>query len=203
MSKCQCLLLLSYLQKLQVFWWSPTQGPTWVSGGIIHQTEYDVQVETQGGTQAYRLFDHVTVVIQLKKTSSNLHKNELSFHLLSKRRSSTSKNESTASFGKSEINFLQELKISQERNIGAKEVDSDEDEDEVLFNVGTKMMTTRKKKTKSVYKFFREMNTLGSSIPQWMWKSVPNPVKTIYARKICNFVAITTLESQFTSEKYL
>jgi hypothetical protein len=131
-----------------VFWWSPKQGPTWVSGGVIHQTDYEVHVETLDGTQTYRLFDHVTVVIQLKRTSLNLHANELAFHLVSRR--SRSKAGESSTFGKSEVNFLHELKLSQDR--GGKGGESDDE-------VGP----VNDPKKKSVYRFFLDMSNLGAS----------------------------------------
>ena len=145
-------------QKLEVFWWSPKRGPTWVSGGVIRQTDFKVEVETLEGTQSYRLFDHVTVVIQLKRASSNLHANELAFHLVSKQSKATSSESST--FGKSEVNFLQELKLSQEQTLSSKEDLSDELEVEE-----TSGKAKKDPKKKSVYNFFLEMNNLGTSAP--------------------------------------
>ena len=97
-------------QKQEVFWSSAKLGPTWVSGGVIRQTDYQVDVETLEGTQTYHLFDHVTVVIQLKKVGANLHANALAYHLVSKRGLSPHEE---VKFGKSEINFLHELQRYQ------------------------------------------------------------------------------------------
>jgi hypothetical protein len=67
------------------------------------------------GTQTYRLFDHVTVVIQLKKVGAEMHANELAYHLISKRGGVVggSSNRDEIKFGKSEINFLHELQLNQ------------------------------------------------------------------------------------------
>ena len=143
-------------QKLEVFWSSPKSGPTWVSGGVIRQTDFEVQVETLEGSQTYRLFDHVTVVIQLKKVGADLHANELAYHLISKRRISSQ--DDGAKFGKSEINFLQELKINQERQNRDKE---EEDDDDLQ-----KMDSDLKKKKKSTYQFFQDMHQMGATIPK-------------------------------------
>ena len=50
--------------------------------GVITQREHFVKVETLEGTDVYRIFDHVTVGIQLK--GSEAHGHELSFILLDK-----------------------------------------------------------------------------------------------------------------------
>ena len=76
------------------------------------QNDYEVYVETLEGTQTYRLFDHVTVAIQLKKVGAEMHANELSYHLISKRGGGLS-NRDEIKFGKSEINFLHELQLNQ------------------------------------------------------------------------------------------
>ncbi len=97
----------------------------------------------------------MTVVIQLKKVGADLHANELAYHLISKRR--ISNQDDAVKFGKSEINFLQELKINQERLSKKNEEEAEEDD--------LQKMDPEKKK-KSAYQFFQDMHQLGAAIPK-------------------------------------
>ena len=71
---------------------------------------------------------------------------------------SRAKSSETSSFGESEVNFLQELKLSQDRALAAKEDLSDDEEE-------TSGKAKKDRKKKSVYNFFLEMNKLGASAP--------------------------------------
>ena len=62
-------------------------------------------------TQVYRLFDHVTVTIQLK--GSDDHAKSLSFLLLGRRQQGATSGVAAVKLEKREMNFLNEIKMRQ------------------------------------------------------------------------------------------
>jgi len=141
-------------------------GPQWIPDGSLALNDYDIQVKTENGTQTYKLFDHVTVIIQLKRSNEDLHPNSLSFLLVGKvpvasQEANVSSNE--------EVDYLKELirvqvfnslflyfytkikniliNLSQEAN------KTEENADERIEK--------GKNIEKSIYSFFQEMTSLG------------------------------------------
>ncbi len=89
---------------------SKKTGPRWVPDGSLVLRDDAIQVETPYGSQTYALFDHVTVIIQLKKSNEDLHANSLSFNLLEKVSASGRSGDLHA---KGELDYLRELKKGQ------------------------------------------------------------------------------------------
>ena len=112
-------------------------GPTW-QVGVVTKKEMFVKVETIEGTNMYRLFDHVTVGIQLKGSESHAH--VLSFSLLD--------NQPWKGDGGGEegaVNFLREARLEQ------KEESCEEEEME------EEVKSKRKKIKINAYQFFESM----------------------------------------------
>ena len=114
---------------------------------VSRKVDY-VKVDTIDGTNIYRLFDHVTVGVQLKGGDS--HANVLSFTLLDNRpwqdKAKIGQAEAT-----SRVNFLKEAKMEQ----GTDPTEEEEEEEEDISN------RRRKKPKINVYEFFNEMRQLG------------------------------------------
>ena len=126
-------------------------GPIW-QRGVVTRRENFVKVETLEGTNMYRLFDHITVGIQLK--GNDVHANVLSFTLLDNQ--PYNKDDTSGGSENTKINFLQEAKMEQEQ--GAVPVDFDEDDNEDISEISEK----KKKKTKvNIYNFFQDMQQMG------------------------------------------
>lgn len=108
------------------------------------------------GTQTYRLFDHVTITIQLK--GSDAHQNKLAFYLLSKR-------PPKAKLAQGEMNFLKEIR---------KEIDADRRmDDDVVLDAAAEAeeedsekgdkKPKKKRMKRSMYDFFQDMREMGQS----------------------------------------
>jgi hypothetical protein len=121
-------------------------GPVWQKG-LVTKKEAFVKVETIEGTNMYRLFDHVTVGIQLKGGESHAH--SLSLSLLDKAPWRPGA-EGEAGQEADRVNFLQAARQEQEK----VEVEEDEEEE-------AEVKEGRKKKRKvNVYDFFQQMRAI-------------------------------------------
>ena len=121
-------------------------GPTWQVGMVSRKVDY-VKVDTIDGTNIYRLFDHVTVGVQLKGGDS--HANVLSFSLLDnhpwREQAKVGQDE-----GSGRVNFLKEARMEQ----GTDPREDEEEEEEDISN------RRRKKPKINVYEFFNEMRQM-------------------------------------------
>jgi len=115
-------------------------GPTW-QVGLVTKKELFVKVETIEGTNMYRLFDHVTVGIQLK--GSEAHAHVLSFSLLNNQPWKDGNGSHNAS-----VNFLEEARMDQKSEDVEELVDSNEE------------IETKKSKI-NTYQFFEDMRNIG------------------------------------------
>jgi len=122
-------------------------GPVWQKG-LVTKKETFVKVETIEGTNMFRLFDHITVGIQLK--GSEAHANTLSLSLLDKQPWRSGSVDSTdANNSEERVNFLQAARDEQEERLG-------EDEE------GMMEVEDRPKKEKvNMYHFFQQMRQIG------------------------------------------
>ena len=100
-----------------------------------------MKVETIEGTNMYRLFDHVTVGIQLK--GSEAHAHVLSFSLLNNQPWKDGNGAHSAS-----VNFLEEARMDQKSEDVEDLVDSNEE------------IETKKSKI-NTYQFFEDMRNIG------------------------------------------
>jgi len=123
--------------------YSGPMGLLWQKG-VITQREHFVKVETLEGTDVYRIFDHVTVGIQLK--GSEAHGHELSFILLDKQGFVSRKDEQPATA--SSFNFLS----------AAREAASLDESDE-------EQVTSEETDSKA-YAFFQNMRSMGTMLPE-------------------------------------
>ena len=138
------------------------QGPMWMEG-VLSVDENAVHVEPSDGKrrQSYKLFDHVTVTIQLSN-HSDVHARTLAFYLLSRFPISTGKT-NISKHGNdiddikvSKMDFLQEIKKDQ------KKLDDDAAKD----NASDELMETEalvKTEKISMYRFFQDMKTVGET----------------------------------------
>ena len=108
-------------------------------------------METLEGTNKYKLFDHVTVGIQLR--GNDAHANVLSLSLLDNRPWKEDTNDSQ----QKQVNFLKEAKLEKS---GSQNIEEDAEEDVVPENVDEKHHKRRKAKV-NAYQFFQEMEQLG------------------------------------------
>ena len=145
-------------------------GPTW-QRGVVTKKERFVKVETLEGTNMFRLFDHVTVGIQLRGqealsincqpdnlfSGNESHANTLSYSLLDNK--PWKGNDSSAESG--QINFLQEAKLDKANSLNTE--DSTEEPEEELEE--KKPVKRRKKQKVNVYEFFEEMRQMGLRPP--------------------------------------
>ena len=145
-------------------------GPTW-QRGVVTKKERFVKVETLEGTNMFRLFDHVTVGIQLRGqalslksytdnifTGNDTHANTLSYSLLDNK--PWKGNDSSA--GSGQINFLQEAKLDKAQSLSNTEESIEEPEEQVEEQ---KPVKRRKKQKVNVYEFFEEMRQMGLRPP--------------------------------------
>ena len=116
---------------------------------VSRKVDY-VKVDTIDGTNIYRLFDHVTVGVQLKGGDS--HANVLSFSLLDNRPWRDQAKIGGQVEGSSSVNFLKEARMEQGTDPAEEE---EEEEEEDISN------RRRKKPKINVYEFFNEMRQLG------------------------------------------
>lgn len=142
-------------QESQVLFHHENHGPMFQSG-LLWNDEHSINVETVDGVQTYRLFDHVTITIQM--VGSDAHANKLNFYLLSNKPPSS--NVSKMNLDEGEINFLKEIRKDQE--------DEKMDEDEVEPLADLEADSGRKKggkrKNFSMYDFFQDQKRIGRSI---------------------------------------
>ncbi len=128
--------------------------------GTLSVDEHAVHVEPSDGKrrQSYRLFDHVTVTIQLSKCS-DVHARSLAFYLLSKRPLSTDAKyaNKVEDVKISKMDFLQEIKKDQQK-MEPHSIEKDEQEDNSM-----KKSNSAVKEKKSMYRFFEDMKTLGET----------------------------------------
>merc|ERR1712210_359703 len=94
--------------------------------------------------QTYRLFDHVTVTIQIKGSESHAHK--LAFYLLSKKASA----KSGRGFGKGEIDFLQEIR--KDRDVESA-LEAESSEIEMVEEVDENDLPKKRAKKQTAYDF--------------------------------------------------
>ncbi|CAB4069016.1 DIS3L [Lepeophtheirus salmonis] len=114
------------------------KGPVYLSNAE-DQEDNSIHIETLHGKKVYKLFDHVTLCIQLSGTDAHAH--SLTFHLLSPKppRDSIARNED----GKP-IDFFNALKLEQE----------EEDNKSLSETEEMKRNNGNQRKKKSVYSFF-------------------------------------------------
>ena len=128
--------------------------------GILTVDEHAVHVEPSDGKrrQSYRLFDHVTVTIQLSKCS-DVHARSLAFYLLSKRPLSTDANNVNKfeDMKISKMDFLQEIKKDQQKP--EQQSTNENNQDNNLMKKGK----SAEKEKLSMYRFFEDMKTLGET----------------------------------------
>ena len=128
--------------------------------GILTVDEHAVHVEPSDGKrcQSYRLFDHVTVTIQLSKCS-DVHARSLAFYLLSKRPLSTDANNVNKfeDMKISKMDFLQEIKKDQQKP--EQQSTNENNQDNNLMKKGQ----SAEKEKLSMYRFFEDMKTLGET----------------------------------------
>ena len=141
-------------------------GPTLRPGRLV-AGDSDISVEPDDGkrAQVYRLFDHVTVTIQLK--GSDDHARSLSFLLLGRRSAATSSSDQTTGGGgvkleKCEVNFLNEIKMRASEQ-GRQSSPTEED-------MADEPSPAKKSKEDhnsgvSLYRFFEEMKEMGTTAP--------------------------------------
>jgi len=123
-------------------------GASWQSG-VVWQDKHAIRVETVEGTQTYRIFDHVTVGIQLK--GSEAHGHSLSFSLLDNKPF----REGCPTSQEGNVNFLAAARKEQKEN--------EEEEEEECSVDGNEMQSKRKKKKINPFQFFQSMRLLGMS----------------------------------------
>ena len=128
--------------------------------GTLSVDEHAVHVEPSDGKrrQSYRLFDHVTVTIQLSQCS-DVHARSLAFYLLSKRPISTDPKygNSVENVKISKMDFLQEIKKDKQK-MEQQSIGKDEQEPS-----STKKDNSTEKEKLSMYRFFEDMKTLGET----------------------------------------
>merc|ERR1712010_4000 len=102
---------------------------------------------TLEGTNMYRLFDHVTIGIQLKGHDSHAH--TLSYNLLDNK---PWKGNSVSNLGSGQVNFLQEARLDKAQSLHTEDSIEDLEEEEEE----EKQVKRRKKvkKVNNVYQFF-------------------------------------------------
>ena len=131
--------------------------------GSLSVDENAVHVEPLDGKrrQTYKLFDHVTVTIQLSN-HSDVHARTLAFYLLSKYSLSTGKSKMEKQGNKvddikvSKMNFLQEIKKDQKEL--EKELEKINEDDVLMVNE-----VQAKKEKVSMYRFFQDMKVVGET----------------------------------------
>ncbi len=134
----------------EVLFYQRDVGPTWQAGGSLKVADHSLTVEVnKRKRQTYKIFDHVTVTIQM--IQSDAHANRLEFLLL---RNRGHKNECTEEerLEKGEVNFLNEIKKDMERQ-SKVELDAGNDEemlDDSLSNIAGK-------KKAGMFDFFQQM----------------------------------------------
>ena len=134
----------------------------WMEGSI-DVDEHAIYVEPLDGKrrQGYKLFDHVTVTIQLSN-NSDVHARSLAFYLLSKRSWGTEaksnlKHGNTADdIQISKMDFLQAIKNDQEKvgEMSEKNKSGDVTLEDDISNQKNKF---------SMYRFFEEMRNMGET----------------------------------------
>jgi len=130
--------------------YSSRHGLVWQKG-VVTQREHFVKVETIEGTDIYRLFDHVTIGIQLK--GSEDHGHSLSLSLLEKGRFIPPTNPSSSSDSK-DFNFL---------SAAREKVSFDEDDD--ITSGSVEDDKKRRPKESATFRFFENMKILGETAP--------------------------------------
>ena len=153
---CYALKGPVYLQQHQdVLYLHKKHGPMWKPGKIVAES-HQIHVEPEDGkrTQTYKLFDHVTVTIQLK--GSDEHAKSLSFLLLAFR---TSAHNSEVKLEKAEINFLREIKLQNQQQV----MDVDDESTTKVDDDGGP--NKKKRKQVSLYRFFQDMKKMGETAP--------------------------------------
>jgi hypothetical protein len=108
----------------QVLVCDPRLGPMWCAGDLA-QEEHCLHVASAADSgrkvkQTYRLFEHVTVTIQLVQ-SSDAHQNTLAYYLLGKKSLKTDSKSLQASLKleASEINFLKEIQRERDEALAS------------------------------------------------------------------------------------
>ena len=128
--------------------------------GTLSVDDHTVHVEPSDGKrhQSYKLFDHVTVTIQLTNCS-DVHARSLAFYLLSKRPLSTDAKYSnkTEDVKISKMDFLREIKKDQQK-IKEQSIEKGTPEDSSM-----KKGKSAEKEKLSMYRFFEDMKTLGET----------------------------------------
>ncbi|XP_040572324.1 DIS3-like exonuclease 1 [Lepeophtheirus salmonis] len=126
----------------QVLWHDKKSNPSWETGLLWTEEDNSIHIETLHGKKVYKLFDHVTLCIQLSGTDAHAH--SLTFHLLSPKppRDSIARNED----GKP-IDFFNALKLEQE----------EEDNKSLSETEEMKRNNGNQRKKKSVYSFFKDL----------------------------------------------
>ena len=135
----------------------------WMEGKLSVE-EYAIHVEPSDGKrrQSYKLFDHVTVTIQLSNCS-DVHARSLAFYLLSKRSLPTEDTHSTKQRNRNDemkigkMDFLQEIKKDQQK------MERELEEKDMLMENTPKRSESKGKEKLSMYRFFEDMKNLGET----------------------------------------
>ena len=132
-----------------------------MEGQLSVDEHAQIHVEPSDGKrrQSYKLFDHITVTIQLSN-SSDVHARSLAFYLLSRYPLAAETKNSARHGNKDEIkiskmDFLQEIK-KDKQNLENKLIEKDEFTDNSLHKEKTKEKV-------SMYKFFEDMRSVGEA----------------------------------------
>ena len=135
----------------------------WMEGNLSVE-DHAIHVQPSDGKrrQTYKLFDHVTVTIQLSNRS-DVHARSLAFYLLPKRSSPKSDANNKKPGNKSEdlniskMDFLQEIKKDQQK-MEQEQLDKDKFEENPQ-----EKSKSKEKEMLSMYRFFEDMKTMGET----------------------------------------
>ncbi len=149
--------------KKKVLWYRKGHGPVWREGRVVVAPDAgELRVECAGQRQVYRLFDHLTVAVQLR--SSGCHADSLAFHFLSNR---PHRNDDSGGGGgglnKGEVDFLKEIR---EEMAAAAERDQGSGGEVCQEEEGGGGGKAPQEERSKLYAFFRQMKTAGISSPE-------------------------------------
>ncbi len=142
--------------KEEVLYYKANFGPVWTKGKV-KQDVNSLTVEIDGGKkrQVYRLFDHITITIQMRQGGES-HPRSLAFFFLSNRGHS----DKATALDKGQVNFLREIR-SELRDDGEGCDDDANVSEEAGRADGVDRQDCSNDNGGKMYKFFQDMKTLG------------------------------------------
>lgn len=161
---------------MQVIYLHRKHGPTLKPGRLVAgDSQISVEPDDDKRPQVYRLFDHVTVTIQLK--GSDDHAKSLSFLLLGRRSAAASTTDSspTVQLEKCEVNFLNEIKM-RERCEGQGQESMEEEMAERRGEASPAKKSKEDESKMSLYRFFEDMKEMGTKVPSSFKKPAQIPL---------------------------